>query len=567
MTGTFLKFSELADCVIIQLREQNYMESTLTLYRRLYNRVHSFMQQQGTEIYTNEIGHRFLENTHVCKSAYGTYSCAIRRLNDYMEGTPYRCHHGNPGEEVPEVFEYILKEYLNECEQSGNKPTTVIAKKKNCILFLKYAAQARCSDISILNAELVARALLIYTNKDHYARIHQFLKYLFDKGYTKTELSGVVPRYKRYKVLPTTYTPSEIARIEQAVDTMTETGKRDLAIIRLATRMGFRSGDIAKLKWSEIDFDNGTIHIIQEKTGEPLSLRMPDEVSETIQSYRENAASPGRDDGVVFHSIYSDKLSQYYELRCAVLSESARKHELCYLKRFDDYLAGHIFFPGQIREPVMNNWIRALEGKSSTVENEIIIIRQFLKFLALSGETVFIPAVPKVHEDYIPYIFSDDELRRIFRSADDVVQSDKKADPYLAIEFPVILRLLYNCGLRIGETVKIRTADADLENGILKLVNTKRDKHRLVPMSPGMTDILMKYGMVMGISTKSDGWLFPSSKSNSPISVGAVKRRFEKILKDNGIRLDNRRKHERGPCLHCLRHVFAFKSTLGVPLQ
>ena len=192
MTGTFLKFSELADCVIIQLREQNYMESTLTLYRRLYNRVHSFMQQ-GTEIYTNEIGHRFLENTHVCKSACGTYSCAIRRLNDYMEGTPYRCHHGNPSEEVPEVFESILKEYLNECEQSGNKPPTVIAKKKTCTLFLKYAAQAGCSDISILNAELVARTLLIYMNKDHYARIHQFLKYLFDKGYTKTELSNVIP--------------------------------------------------------------------------------------------------------------------------------------------------------------------------------------------------------------------------------------------------------------------------------------------------------------------------------------------------------------------------------------
>ena len=40
----------------------------------------------------------------------------------------------------------------------------------------------------------------------------------------------------------------------------------------------------------------------------------------------------------MFNSIYSDKLSQYYELRCGVLSESAQKHELCYLKRFDNYL-------------------------------------------------------------------------------------------------------------------------------------------------------------------------------------------------------------------------------------
>ena len=32
------------------------------------------------------------------------------------------------------------------------------------------------------------------------------------------------------------------------------------------------------------------------------------------------------------------------------------------------------------------------------------------------------------------------------------------------------------------------------------------------------------------------------------------------ILKDNGICLEGRRKHERGPCMHCMRHVFAFKS-------
>ena len=31
-------------------------------------------------------------------------------------------------------------------------------------------------------------------------------------------------------------------------------------------------------------------------------------------------------------------------------------------------------------------------------------------------------------------------------------------------------------------------------------------------------------------------------------------------LEDNRIELKNRKKHERGPCLHCMRHVFAFKS-------
>ena len=262
----------------------------------------------------------------------------------------------------------------------------------------------------------------------------------------------------------------------------------------------------------------------------------------------------------MFSSIYSDQLSQYYELRCSVLSESAQKHELCYLLRFDSYLRKNISSPGQLTETFINRWIGTLTGKSSSIENEVIVIRQFLNYLKLSGVRVYLPVIPKVREDYVPYIFSDAELENIFEEADSIVLKDHKADPNLIIEFPVIIRLLYSCGLRIGETVKISMCDVDLENGILRMVNTKGDKHRLVPMSPGMADILTRYCMVMGLTCNHDGWLFPSALKDDHISDRAITRRFEVILSKKGIRLPNRKKHERGPCLHCLRHVFAFKS-------
>lgn len=263
---------------------------------------------------------------------------------------------------------------------------------------------------------------------------------------------------------------------------------------------------------------------------------------------------------MVFDSIYSNQMSQYYTLRGVSLSDSARKHELCYLRRFDAYVAARLKSYGCITETFISEWVGTLSGKSSSVENEVIVIRQFLNFIRLSGERVSLPSVPKVRDDYVPYIFSDMELDRIFWAADNVIQKEPKADPYLVVEFPVILRLLYGCGLRIGETLKISMADVDLESGILRMVNTKGDKHRLVPMSSGMADILTRYCMAMGLFGKNTGWLFPASKSDSHISDKAVKHRFETILRDNGIRPERRRKHERGPCLHCMRHVFAFKS-------
>lgn len=303
MAEKFSTFAELVDHVTSQLKKQNYMESTITIYRRTYNRIYSFMQQKGKDVYSNGIGRAFLDSLNVSRSTYSAYACAIRRLDDSIAGNPYRCHHGNPNEEAPAVFAGILRKYLDECADSGNKPATVLAKKKSCVLFLRFVAQAGCSDISDLNTMLISQALLIYSNKDNYARIRQFLRYLYEKGLTGTDFSGIVPRYKRRNTLPTTYTPAEISRVEKAIDTTTDTGKRELAIILLATRMGLRSGDIAKLKCSEVDINNGYIHIIQEKTGEPLSLQMPEDVNAAILSHLKNTESSGRNDGYVFHSM------------------------------------------------------------------------------------------------------------------------------------------------------------------------------------------------------------------------------------------------------------------------
>lgn len=295
-------FDELCEAVLNQLKSQGYMDSTLTVYRRFYNRVHAFIDERGPDIYSEEVGREFLNTLHVSDITFSSYKCAIRRLNDFINDRPYRCHHDNPSEGVLEIYEDVLNAYLERCGNAGNKPYTISVKKNTCVRFLNYIAQAGCSSLLSLNTGLISQALLIYDNKDHYAIIRSFLGYLADNGLTQKDFSGIVPRHKRRKVLPTTYTPEEIYKIEDSVDTSTDTGKRNLAIIRLATRMGFRSGDIAKLRHSEVDFDTGYIRIIQEKTGQPLSLEMPQAVSKALLSHLENTKVLPNDD-FIFHSM------------------------------------------------------------------------------------------------------------------------------------------------------------------------------------------------------------------------------------------------------------------------
>ena len=302
MEVSITAISNVTENILKQLREQNYKETSLANYQRIYTRLYTFMSQNSIEVYNETVGQAFLDSISVGESASKFYAVAVRRINDFLNGEPYRCHHKESTIEVPSVFTEIVSDFLAECEKSGNKPVTIAQKKKSCELFLQEIEQMGCTDLSCLNARMVSQALLIFENKDHYAVCRQLLTFLTESGITDKDYSGIVPRYRRRKALPTTYTVEEITAIEGSIDTDTPTGKRDLAITLLATRMGLRSGDIVKLRYSELDFESGSLHIIQEKTGNPLSLQMPGEVIDSIKSHMECTGTLS-DDDYVFHSM------------------------------------------------------------------------------------------------------------------------------------------------------------------------------------------------------------------------------------------------------------------------
>lgn len=128
------------------------------------------------------------------------------------------------------------------------------------------------------------------------------------------------------------------------------------------------------------------------------------------------------------------------------------------------------------------------------------------------------------------------------------------------MQMPMILRMMYGCGLRIGETLALKMCDIDLETGVLTLRHPKGDKERVVPMHHSLTAILEKYCYASGLIGKPETFLFGRPDNNGNGSLSAARHRFDRILEVSGISLPVRKKHERGPCLHCLRHVFAFKS-------
>jgi len=261
-----------------------------------------------------------------------------------------------------------------------------------------------------------------------------------------------------------------------------------------------------------------------------------------------------------FRSIFKDDINNFLAIRETVLSDSTFKRYIRYLTSFDVFLANIGLHEKEISEPIFNEWQKTITGKVITKAGKIVIIRTFIRYLQSLGVSAYTPVIPKIPNDYIPYIFSDEELNQIFSVADNIISTKAQPNPYLKTAFPMILRILYGSGLRIGETLALQMKDIDFDGGILRILHAKNDKFRLVPMSPSLTEILRRYCLAIGIFSSPDAFLFPSPDPKRPMSLQTVKNKFEVILKNLGIKLPNRKRYERGPCQHCLRHVFVLKS-------
>ena len=122
------------------------------------------------------------------------------------------------------------------------------------------------------------------TDHNLWGEIRLYFKHLVVEEKLDADYSTLIPQYSKPYVVPSVYSVDEIKRIEKSIDTSNIQGKRDYAIILLASRMGLRSGDIVKLKIEDIKGKN-ELNIIQQKTGNILHLPLIDEVSSSIVDY------------------------------------------------------------------------------------------------------------------------------------------------------------------------------------------------------------------------------------------------------------------------------------------
>lgn len=162
--------------------------------------------------------------------------------------------------------------------------------------------------------------------------------------------------------------------------------------------------------------------------------------------------------------------------------------------------------------------------------------------------------IPKLPSRFVPYIYSQDELRRLLMA---VATCQRSIHIIEAPTLRAILLLLYGAGLRVSEGLNLNLDDVDLTLGVLTVQLSKFYKSRLVPIGAQLTKALADYSAWREAT-------HPSTTNNSPFFVSRTGSRVVCITLQNAF---NRLRNHTGihrtdggrcqPRLHDLRHSFA----------
>lgn len=139
------------------------------------------------------------------------------------------------------------------------------------------------------------------TAKSEQKVIKRFFTFAYEKKLTTQNFNHLILISKNRKntEIPSVYSPKEVMVLLNYLRNHRENRLRNFAIALLIAVYGIRAGDIAKLKLSDIDWDNGILIIVQNKTVVRLEHKLTEFCGCALADYLLNER-PDTDNEYVF---------------------------------------------------------------------------------------------------------------------------------------------------------------------------------------------------------------------------------------------------------------------------
>lgn len=323
-----VKILELTERCIKYFQKQCYTRNRITVYKSLWrNGIIRYMSQKGIESYSPSVGAEFVSTCHF----HGTIRPqerekirSIQVLDDMLKlgyirkrcFTPvFHALDGEVGAEMEKLITHLtnlrrsmvtikdyrlyLSEFLMHLNERNVKHVPAITEKD----ILTFVSSHPTNKVNIVSA---LRVLFRFWREEHI--VDDRFEELFDT-------------YKTHKPerIPSYFTANEVMRIEQSVSRNSANGKRNYAMLLLASRLGLRASDIANLQFSDIDWDKNMITLTMQKTKKVIELPLLADVGNAIIDYLRHGR-PKSDSQNVFLSGNAPYVAATKNMVCAAIN-------------------------------------------------------------------------------------------------------------------------------------------------------------------------------------------------------------------------------------------------------
>lgn len=225
------------------------------------------------------------------------------------------------------------------------------------------------------------------------------------------------------------------------------------------------------------------------------------------------------------------------------------------LAQFAEHCSREGYADRSIIQEAVEGFLYGRYLKASTIRREEIILRDLAEHARQFGWPAWAPPTltrVKTRHRPPPYVFSDEEICRLFHAIDTQSLSEMSNR---ALVDPVLFRVLYATGLRISEALNLQLHDFDPARGTLEVRDGKNRENRIVPITPRLAVTLEAYVAAAHPDPEPSHRLFHTGDPASPADQSTIYNRLRRYLADADIP-----HFPGGPHIHSLRHGFAVQN-------
>lgn len=302
-----------------EVKKYGYCDNSYKIFEYHYKNLLKYYEEKDIQNYSYDISIQFLKdkwNIDITKGNFNYWQSrkcrAIKILNDIYHDRNIKIRYSYNQIILNDDNSKLLDDYIGYNQKIGLSEKNIKGIKKFITRFLKYLENNNLNikdiDLNISNKFLSEFSNINkITMKNYIFMLKMFLIYLFDNNIVNKNIGYLLPNIRKVKnaKLPSVWNFDDLNKILNSIDTNTNKGKRDLAIIMLAITTTLRASDIINLKLENIDFENNIINVIQEKTKSQVILPLMNKTKIALIDYIKNARPINTDYKNVFLSCRS----------------------------------------------------------------------------------------------------------------------------------------------------------------------------------------------------------------------------------------------------------------------